>query len=135
MWISCIVFRRVNHSSELLEQWNRLWELVTTSLVLQLQKGSRGSWKLCLENLSSLGWLKLSLSRDRCFIPLGLRKLNVLLGNGLMNDIIPFLKVSILSEFLIFRCNLFHSIIVEGKIEFLKKKCFTFIAGIYYTIL
>ena len=33
-----------------------------------------------------------------------------------MNDIILFLKVSILSEFLIFQSNLFHSIIVEGKI-------------------
>ena len=47
-----------------------------------------------------------------------------------MNDRILFLKVSILSEFLISQSNFFHSIIVEGKKVFLKKSCFTFIAGI-----
>ena len=47
-----------------------------------------------------------------------------------MNDRILFSKVSILSEFLIFQSNLFHSIIVEGKKVFLKMSCFTFIAGI-----
>ena len=41
-----------------------------------------------------------------------------------------FKKVSILSELFIFQSNLFHSIIVEGKTLFLKKSCFTFIAGI-----
>ena len=41
-----------------------------------------------------------------------------------------FKNVSILSEFLIFQSNLFRSIIVEGKIVFLKRSCFTFIAGI-----
>ena len=54
----------------------------------------------------------------------------MLLGNGVMNDRILFLKVSILSEFLIFQSNLFHSVIVEGKNIFLNKSCFTFIAGI-----
>ena len=47
-----------------------------------------------------------------------------------MNDRILFLNVSILSEFLIFQANSFHSIIVQGKKVFLKKSCFTFIAGI-----
>ena len=47
-----------------------------------------------------------------------------------MNDRILFLKVSILSEFLISQSNLFHAIIVEGKKVFLKESCFTFIAGI-----
>ena len=41
-----------------------------------------------------------------------------------------FLNDSKLSDFLIFQSNLFHSIIVEGKHVFLKKSCFTFIAGI-----
>ena len=54
--------------------------------------------------------------------------------DGLMNDRILFhrilLKVLIFSEFLIFQSNLFHSIIVEGKKVFLKKSCFTFIAGV-----
>ena len=48
--------------------------------------------------------------------------------DGLMNDRILFLKVTILSEFLISQSNLLHSIIVEGKKVFLKS--FTFIAGI-----
>ena len=47
-----------------------------------------------------------------------------------MNEKILFLKVTILSEFLISQSNLFHSIIVEGKSVCLKKSCFTFIAGI-----
>ena len=52
------------------------------------------------------------------------------MGDGLMNDRILFLKVSILLEFLISQSNFFHSIIVEGKKVFLKKSCFTFIVGI-----
>ena len=49
-----------------------------------------------------------------------------------MTDRILFLKVSILPKFLIFQSNLFHSIIVEGKKVFLKKSCFTLIAGILF---
>ena len=52
-----------------------------------------------------------------------------------MNDRILFLKVSTLLEILILQSDLFHSIIVEGKNVFLKKSCFTFIAGIYYVSL
>ena len=47
-----------------------------------------------------------------------------------MNDRILFLKVLILSKFLIFKSNLFHSINVEEKKVFMKRSCFTFIAGI-----
>ena len=54
----------------------------------------------------------------------------MLLGDGLMIDKILFLKVLIVSEFLAFKSNLFHSNIVEGKQVFLKKSCFTFIDGI-----
>ena len=98
-------------------------ELVSTSPFPQLQKGLIESWKLCL-NLCSLRWLKPSLSRDRSFIPLGLWQLHVLLADGLMNDRILFLKVAILSEFLIFQSNLFHSIIVEGKKSVLEEVVF-----------
>ena len=63
---------------------------------------------------------------------LGLWQLNVLLGHGLMNDRIFLLKISILSEPFIFQSNLFHSIIVGRKKVFLKKSCFTFIAGILF---
>ena len=47
-----------------------------------------------------------------------------------MNGRILFLKVSILSEFLIFQSNLFHQLLLEEKKVFLKKSFFTFIAGI-----
>ena len=46
-----------------------------------------------------------------------------------MNDRIIFLKVTIHSQLLIPQSNLFHSIIVGGEKVFLKKSCFTFIAG------
>ena len=52
------------------------------------------------------------------------------IADGLMNDRILFLKVTILSEFLISQSNLFHSIIGEGKKSVLEKQCFTFIARI-----
>ena len=58
----------------------------------------------------------------------GLWQLNVLLADDLMNDRIHFLKVIILSEFLISQSSLFHSITVEGKKVFLKS--FTLIGGI-----
>ena len=58
----------------------------------------------------------------------GLWQLDVLLADDLMNDRIHFLKVIILSEFLISQSSLFHSITVEGKKVFLKS--FTFIGGI-----
>ena len=61
--------------------------------------------------------------------------MNVLLGEGLINDKILFLKVSIFSEFLMLQYNLFHSTIVEGKKVFLKKPCFTFITVILLNFL
>ena len=39
-----------------------------------------------------------------------------------MIDRIIFVRVSVLSEFLIFQSNLFHSVITEEKQVFLKKK-------------
>ena len=82
-----------------------------------------------LKTVFEFWWLKPSLSRDRSLTLLGLRQLNVLLGDALMNDRILFWKVSILSRRLIFQSNLLHSIIVEGK-KSLKNSCVTFIAGI-----
>ena len=51
----------------------------------------------------------------------GLWQLDVLLADDLMNDRIHFLKVIILSEFLISQSSLFHSITVEGKKSVLEK--------------
>ena len=82
-----------------------------------------------LKTVFEFWWLKPSLSRDRSLTLLGLRQLNVLLGDAPMNDRILFWKVSILSRCLIFQSNLLHSTIVEGK-KSLKNSCATFIAGI-----
>ena len=50
--------------------------------------------------------------------------MNMLLEDGLMNDRILFLKVTILSEFLISQPNLFHSIIIDGKRSVFEKVVF-----------
>ena len=56
----------------------------------------------------------------RNFIPCGLWHLNALFGNGLKNYNLIFLKVTYVSEFRRLESKLFHSIIVDGKKEFLK---------------
>ena len=58
-----------------------------------------------------------------CLIPLLLKQLYVLLGDGLINYRILFLKVLRLFELRIDISILFHSIITDGKKEFLKKLC------------
>ena len=45
------------------------------------------------------------------------------------------LKTEILLEFLRLGSKLFHSIIADGKKEFLKKLCFVLIRGIFPTVL
>ena len=90
--------------------------------------------KLCL-NLCSLSWLKPSLSRGRSFIPLRLWQLSVLLADGLMNDKILFLKVTILSKCLISQSNLFHSIVVEGKKVSWKSHVLHLLLEFYYIAL
>ena len=48
----------------------------------------------------------------------------------ILNSRILFLKILKLLEFLILRSNLFHSIIVDGKKEFLEKVCLVLKKGI-----
>ena len=57
-----------------------------------------------------------------CLIPLLLKQLYVLLGEGLINCRIVF-KGLRLFELRIDISRLFHSIITDGKKEFLKKIC------------
>ena len=54
-------------------------------------------------------------------MPIGLWQLKALLGVGRINCKMLFLKRARLSELLILLSRLFHSIIVDGKNEFLKK--------------
>ena len=78
------------------------------------------SWKLSL-NLCSFKWLKQSRSRVISLILLGLWQLQTELGAGLMDRRIFFLNVDKFSELRRPGCSLFHSEIVKGKKEFLKK--------------
>ena len=55
------------------------------------------------------------------FSAFGLWQLNILFGEGRIKFRILFLKALKLSEFLRSGANLFHSVIVDGKNEFLKK--------------
>ena len=58
-----------------------------------------------------------------CLIPLLLKQLHVLTGEGLVNYRILFLKVLRLFELRRDISRLFHSIIRDGKKFFLKKLC------------
>ena len=87
------------------------------------------SWKLCL-NLCSRRWLSPSCSLVSSFAPIGLWQPKILFAVGLMNLRIFDLKTLGVSELRMLESNLFHSIMVDGKYEFLKNWCFTLIWGI-----
>ena len=82
--------------------------------------GFRLSWKLCL-NLCSREWLRPRRSFVRYLIPLQLWQLKTLFGDGLINFNKFFLKTLRLAALRRLGSNLFHSITVDGKKEFLKK--------------
>ena len=124
----CIVLRRVRLSLKKKGQWRKKWVVDSISWS-QLHKGFNVSWKLCL-NLCSLKWLKPSLSLVISLIPLGLRISKTEFGEGRMKLSIFSLKTEILLEFLRLGSKLFHSIIADGKKEFLKKLCFVLIREI-----
>ena len=63
-------------------------------------------------------------------IPLGLRQLKRLLGDGLIKFRILFLKILKLLEFLMLWSSLFRYIIVDEKKQFLKKVCLVLKKGI-----
>ena len=56
-------------------------------------------------------------------MPLGLWQLKIEFDDALINFKILFLKAEKISEFLIFKSKLFHSMTVDGKKEFLKSLC------------
>ena len=97
------------------------------------QNGFRVSWKLCL-NLCWRKWLRRSLVRY--LISLQLWQLNTLFRDGLINFNKFFLKTLRLAVLRRLWSNSFHSIIADGKKEFLKvifsvkKSSFICISGI-----
>ena len=64
-----------------------------------------------------------------------LKQLKKLLGVGLKNLRILFLKIPKLSAFRMARSSLFHSMIADGKTVFLKKLCLVLVRGIQSTFL
>ena len=86
-------------------------------------------------NLYSLRWLKPSVSLVISLTPLGLRISKTEFGEGRIKLSIFSLKTEILLEFLRLRSQLFHSIIVDGEKEFLKRLCFVLIRGILLSVL
>ena len=74
-------------------------------------------------------------SRVISLIPLWLLQLKTLLGEGLINFRILFLKSTKRFEFRRVGSKLFHSMIVEGKKEFLKKLCLILKQGMLSTFL
>ena len=126
--IFLILLRSVNLSSEQLGHQRRKWKVVSTSFP-QLQSGLSVSWKLCL-NLCSRRWLSPSRSLVSSFTPIGLWQPKILFAVGLMNLRIFYLKTLSVSELRMSESNLFHSVMVHAKYEFLKNWCFTLIWGI-----
>ena len=90
-------------------------------LVEALQIGVSVSWKLCL-NLCSQRWLTSSCSLVSSFTPIGLWQSKILFAVGLLNLRIFDLKMLSVSELRMLESNLFHSIMVDGKYEFLKNR-------------
>ena len=115
------MLRRVYGSSLNAGQWRKKCEVDSISKP-QLQIGFKQSWKLCL-NLRSCKWLIPTHSRVISLISLWLLQLKLLLGEGLINFRILFLKTTKLFEFRRVGSKFFYSMIVEGKKEFLKKLC------------
>ena len=128
-----IVLRRVRLSLIKKGQWRKKWVADSISWP-QLHKGFIVSWRLCL-NLCYLKWLRPSLSLVISLIPLGLWISKTEFGEGRMKLSIFSLKTEILLEFLRLGSKLFHSIITDGKKEFLKKLCFVLITGIWLSVL
>lgn len=104
-----------------LEQRSKKWQIVWISK-LQLQIGLSKFRKASL-NFLSHGWLKPVGSVVRWLIPLVLKQLLVLLGDGLINFRKRFLKIHKLFEFWMDLSILFHSIIAEEKKKSFLKNC------------
>ena len=102
-----------------LAQWRKKYIIVSVSFS-QPHNRFRVSWNQCL-NLSSQRWRRLRRNLVRSLVPYGLWILKILFAQGRIKFGRFLLKFGRFSEFLIFQSSLFHSDIVEGKNEFLKK--------------
>ena len=110
-----------------LENWTMFIDAICVS---SLGKYRKPCLKLC-----SRRWLKPSLNLVSNLTPLRLWQLKTLLPEGRLNFKRLFLKIFKLSELRIFRSNLSHSVIAEGKKEFRKMISFTLNWGILLVFL
>ena len=131
VWVSCvslwdkllssmflIFWKRVCLGMRKLVQWRKKCIVDSISLP-HSHKGFKVSRKQCL-NLCSWRWLRPRRNLVKSLIPRGLWISKILLAQGRMKFRSFFLKVLRLAEFLMLRSSLFHSVIAEGKNEFLK---------------
>ena len=116
--ILSMVLRRVRISVRYVGQWRR-YCAINSITKPQLQNGFRVFWKLC-SNLCPCKWFRPSRSLVINLIPLGFWLLKKLLADGLINFRILFPKILKLLEFLMLWSSLFHSMVVDGKKEFLR---------------
>ena len=116
------MFRKVILSFEYVGQWSKKWLDVSMSFPHK-QRGLRQPWKLC-RNLCSRMWLKPKCNLVIILVAFGSWQISMLFGLDRMNFKILLLKTPTLSELWISGSRLFHSFIVEGKKEFLKKLSF-----------
>ena len=123
-----MVLRRVHILEIYVGQWRRKCA-VDSIFKPQLQNGFKESWKLSW-NLCSRKWLRPSRRLVINLIPLGLWHIKRLSADGLINFRIFSLKILKLLEFLMLWSSLFHSVIVEGKKEFLKNVCLVLKRGV-----
>ena len=100
----------------------------------QLQSGLSVSSKMCLI-LCSRRWISPSRNLLSSFTTIGLWQSKILFAVGLINLGIFDLKMLSVSELWMLESNLFHSIMVDGKYEFLKNWGFTLIWEIFCAFL
>ena len=111
-------WKRVCLGMRQLAQWRKKCIVDLISLP-HSHKAFKVYWNECV-NLCSWRWLRPRRNLVNSLIPRGLWISKILLAQGRMKFRTFFLKVLRLAEFLMSRSSLFHSVIAEGKNEFLK---------------
>ena len=127
------LFRKFNLLSKELGLERRKGEVVLNSF-LQLKSGLKGIFKAAFEFALAKGAYP-SHGLVNSITPIGFWQLKKLFAVGLMKLHIFDLKTVSVSEFQMFESNLFRSLVVDGKYEFLKNWCFTLTWGILCTFL
>ena len=131
VWVSCVLLWDKMLSSMFLMFWKKVslgmrkmvhWRkkcIVDPISLPHSHKGFKVSWKQYL-NLCLWRWLRPRRNLVKSLILRGLWILKILLAQGRMKFRSFYKKILRLAEFLMLSLSLFHSVIAEGKNEFLK---------------